>query len=78
MTFEQFHNGLRLLRSIDLHELQAEGLWVEAKDPRNDSEWKAWEGWMKFRDNPHDFLIRCDDETAAKIWAVMVKRGATK
>ena len=33
---------------------------------------------MKFRDNPHDFLIRCDDETAAKIWAAMVKRGATK
>lgn len=67
MTLEQFHNGLRLLRSIDLHELQAVGLW--GVDERN-----APDRWAKFRDQPYDFFICCDDETADKIWAAMEKR----
>jgi hypothetical protein len=82
MTFEQFHNGLRLLRSIDLHELQAEGLWKtagrgEMYNAKTAGGFEQYEQWCKFRDTPHDFLIRCDDDTAAKIWSAMVKRGAT-
>ena len=74
MTFEQFHNGLRLLRSIDLHELQAEGLWPDLAHEST----RVSVSWINFRDSPWNYFIRCDDETAAKIWAVMVKRGATK
>ena len=68
MTLNEFHNGLRLLRSIDLYELQAQELW---REPMSYNDEKSW---IKFRDNPHDFLIRCDDNTAAKIWAAMEKR----
>jgi hypothetical protein len=56
MTLEQFHNGIRLLYSIDAHELG---------NP-------SW--WEKFRDDPPQFFIRCDDERAAHIFAVMKKR----
>ena len=58
MTFGEFHNGLRLLRSIDSHELD---------DP-------PW--WKEFRDNPYYFFIRCSDESAQRIWKVMLQRGA--
>jgi hypothetical protein len=76
MKLAEFHNGLRLLRSIDLHELKAVGLWQDAKSnqvPRSIG-FNAWYKWETFRENPHEFLIRCDDETAAKIWAAMEKR----
>lgn len=34
MTFEEFHNGLRLLRSIDAHELGDPEWWPEFRtDP---------------------------------------------
>jgi hypothetical protein len=56
MTLNDFHNGLRLLRSIDSYEV-GDPLWYTA-----------------FRHDPFEFFIRCDDETAAKIWAAMEKR----
>lgn len=60
MTQGEFHNGLRLLRSIDASEL-------------GNPEW-----WIKFRDDPYGFFVRCADEDADTIWAAMVKRGAVK
>lgn len=54
----QFHNRMRVLMSIDSHEL-------------GDPNW-----WPRFRDDPHRFFIRCDDETAEKIWAVIEQRTA--
>jgi len=57
MTRDQFHNALRIIRSIDSHEL-------------GDPPW-----WEKFRDSPIEFFIRCDDESADKIWNVILKRS---
>ena len=59
MTLREFHNGLRLLRSIDRHEINM------VMSP---------EDWFAFRNHPYDFFIRCDDAKAEAIWAVMEAR----
>lgn len=60
MTFSEFHNGLRILRAIDAHEL-------------NNPPW-----YEEFARDPYRFLITCGDETAERIWHVMIKRGAVR
>ena len=59
MTLREFHNGLRLLRSIDFSEIEH-----AINRPQ----------WFAFRDSPFEFFIRADDETVAAIWAVMEGR----
>ena len=59
MTLREFHNGLRLLRSIDFHEIEYA---------------MTREQWPSFRADPYKFFIICDDDTAAAIWAVMEAR----
>jgi hypothetical protein len=66
MSKTEFHNALRILHSIDLHELQTVGLWL---NPDNIA------SWVKFQDNPYLFFIRADDETSDKIWQVVVARN---
>ncbi|MCY1308859.1 hypothetical protein D9M70_588990 [compost metagenome] len=55
MTFEQFHNGLRLL-------LNLEGSELEFLTPVQQD---------NFYSNPHMFFIRSDDTTARHLWDVM-------
>lgn len=55
MTFEQFHNGLRLL-------LNLEGSHLEFLTPVQKD---------NFYSNPHMFFIRADDTTARHLWDVM-------
>lgn len=57
---QQFANRLRILRSIDLHELTEVG-FPETR-------------WNAFVVDPYNFLIRADDDTAAKLWAIIEKR----
>ena len=59
MTLREFHNGLRLLRSIDWREVE------HAMD---------LETYKRFANSPYEFFIRCDDDTAEAIWAVMEAR----
>lgn len=59
MTLREFHNGLRLLRSIDRDEI---GYIISEN------------AWQEFRDRPYEFFIRCDDPTANAIWAAMQER----
>ena len=59
MTMQQFHNALRVMRSIDFSEIE---------HVLNRAEWFA------YRDNPYEFFTRCDDYTAAAIWDVMEGR----
>lgn len=66
MELREFHNGLRILSSIDMPELVA-GKVIEDDD---EAEWAA------FRKDPHRWLIRAGDEKAAALWAVMKARGA--
>lgn len=68
MNLAEFHNGLRILTSIDMSELVA-GKVIEADD---EAEWKA------FRDNPWKWMITADDEQAEALWALMVQQGAVK
>jgi len=63
MTFRQFRNGLCILRSIDRSELTDVGF-----DMTHDQ-------WYSFRDDPYEYLLRCDDERAKWIWAVIGKRS---
>ncbi len=61
-----FHNRLRILISIDMHELVEGGvIGVEEKNK-----------WANFRSNPYRFFIRCDDDTANKLWGIIQEREA--
>jgi hypothetical protein len=64
MTLLEFANGLKILRSIDECELVEAGV-IAAGDGA---------AWHRFRSNPPDFLIRCDDERAEKLWSVIERR----
>lgn len=59
MTFNEFHNGLRILMNIDGPDLR--GI-VPAERMR------------EFMDNPHRFFIRCDAETAQRLWKIVKDR----
>lgn len=61
MTLADFHNGLRILTSIDRDEIEAAGALLT--DPE----------WIAFR-NPYRFFIHTDDKTRAIIWKVMTER----
>lgn len=63
MTGQQFLNAVRVLWSIDKHEL------VEAGFPAS--------AWGIFAADPIDFIIHCDDDTFAKIWSVVLSRLKT-
>jgi hypothetical protein len=75
MTQHQFTNGLRVLQSLDLPELQAVGLFV-APEHKRSGKTVADIRWTGFRNDPSRFLMKCDDPTAAKIWEAMRRRGA--
>jgi len=62
MTLDQFHNGLRILRSIDRHELVFAGDDIAA--------------WERFCASPFDWMIRAPDLQAERLWDLMVARGA--
>lgn len=64
MKFAEFHNGLRILMNIDRDELVTAGIIPHAD--RNK--------WGEFRRDPFRWLIRADDKSAAKLWAIVEKR----
>ena len=59
-----FHNRLRKLLNIDMSQLVNAGV-ISSDDTG---------AWLSFCDNPWRFFIRCDDDQAEKIWAIM-ERG---
>ena len=59
MTYEQFHNLLRVLRSIDSHECPN----LNAAQ------------WSQFVSRPHDFFISASEALSREIWDVAVKRA---
>lgn len=64
MTLREFHHALRVLLNLDRHELDAAG--VIRRGDHN--------AWGTFRRDPYRFLIRADDATAEKLWALMQRR----
>lgn len=78
-TIERFHNALRIMRSIDLCELQDKGLMAKA----NECDWKSeakgdgmddWQAWLNFRADPCRYFVRCGDEDAKKIFEIVESR----
>jgi hypothetical protein len=68
MTLAEFHNGLRILSSIDFHELAAAGAITD--DAHGEVEWEH------FRANPWRYFIAAEDDCAAKIWTIVSRRAA--
>jgi hypothetical protein len=64
MQFAEFHNALRILISIDMHELVEVGV-IKPGDHF---------AWGAFRDDPFRWFIRADDDKAAKLWAIIERR----
>lgn len=64
-TLRDFHNRLRILISIDRHELVAAGVI-----PGGDHN-----AWGTFHRDPFRWLIRCDDASAEKLWALIERRA---
>lgn len=64
MTKGEFHNGLRILLSIDRDQLAAIG--VIGKTDLN--------AWSEFRRDPFRWFINCDDARAEKLWALIAAR----
>jgi sulfur transfer complex TusBCD TusB component (DsrH family) len=60
----RFHNRLRVLTSIDMHELVAAGVIAHAD----------WNAWGTFRRDPFRWFIRADDAKARAVFAIIRKR----
>lgn len=63
MTFEKFLNALRIMRSIDLHEIEAAGIDLESFI------------WPSFREDPYRWFIRASDKDAAAVWSIIERRN---
>lgn len=75
MTLREFHNALRILRSIDRSELLAEGIEFD-DDPRPGHAMREERAWNAFRDNPYETLIHCSDSAAEGLWRIISRRQA--
>lgn len=60
MSFAEFHNVLRILRSIDFYEV---------------SDFMTRENWDDFRRNPANYFLTADDEEQALLWGVIEMRS---
>ena len=65
MTFDEFHNGLRILMSIDSDELDKAGVF-DRKSGAADLN--------LFYDNPHRWFILASNDKAMRVWELMKKR----
>lgn len=56
-----FHNRLRKLLNIDMSELVSAGV-ISSDDTA---------AWESFQANPWRWFIRCGDDQAERVWAIM-------
>lgn len=68
MDLWEFHNRLRVLRSIDMGELEEAGVIA-----RGD-----FEAWKKFDKDPFEWFIRAGDQQLEKLWVVVEQRATGK
>lgn len=64
MTKAEFHNALRIMRSIDRHELIEAGMEMTPGDGK----------FPAFRDDPCGWFIRASDADADVIWTIIKRR----
>ena len=65
MKYGEFHNALRILRSIDRDELVNAGIL-----PDNDHN-----AWGAFRRDPYGWFIRAPETKSLKLWELIQKRN---
>jgi hypothetical protein len=68
MSMDEFHNGLRILLSLDFSDLVKAGVFYD---------WQTDE-WDKFQRDPFRFFIRTDEETADALWAAIQARQSKR
>ena len=73
MTFNEFHNALRILLNIDLPEF-ADAVYPDWHNEGSDDVLNA--AYRKFRDDPHNWFIRAPDNHAKAIWKIVEERNA--
>jgi len=64
MTFEQFHNALRILLNIDRDKMEYAGI-IDRGDLN---------AWGEFRRNPFRWFICVPDEKAKKLFSIIKER----
>ncbi len=64
LSLRRFHNALRIMNCLDRDELVRGGVLAAGDGP----------GWHRFRSNPAIFMVRADDETAARLWRLIEGR----
>ncbi|MGE9266410.1 hypothetical protein ACQKHB_23060 [Escherichia coli] len=62
MTIREFHNGLRVLLNLDMHELESAGVLDSPAE------------WDKFTGDPYRYFIRANDDKANRLWNLMQRR----
>lgn len=65
MDLRDFHNRLRVLRSIDMHELEQAGV-IEKDDHAE---------WNRFNKDPFDWFIRAGDQRLEALWPLVEQRA---
>jgi hypothetical protein len=64
MNRHDFRNGLCIIRSIDMHQLEKAGVI-------RDGDGKAWQA---FRSNPERFFLCCEEAAAEALWGLIERR----
>lgn len=62
--FAPFHNRLRIMLSIERHDLVAAGVMEEGDVL----------GWSQFNHDPFRYLLRLDDRRSAALWGIIQTR----
>jgi hypothetical protein len=65
MTFEEFHNALRIMRNIDMHELVEAGVFRAANV----------EGYRAFAADPYGWFLRASDGAAMRVFQIVDARN---
>jgi hypothetical protein len=67
---QTFMNNLRILRSIDLHELEDAGIFPKNLVPGVE----RWEKWEAFRIDPARAIMSWDDKKIDALWEIIRRR----
>jgi hypothetical protein len=71
LRLADFLEAVNILRSLDLPDLQAAGLFTDTTKQNRD---KTISRWGAFRDDPIGFLIRADERIRSIIWTLVERR----
>lgn len=68
MSMDEFHNGLRILLSLDFSELVKAGVFHRGQTDK----------WEQFQRDPFRFFIRADEETTDILWSLIQARQSSR